>query len=913
MDDDIECKINNVLVFITCWGVGLMKRVDIVYEKLKKMAQKGAVSTIELAESLNLNRANVSSDLNKLWKAELVRKTDTRPVLYLPFENEQILTGEKKTYLDKFVKDNRSLSTAVEQAKAALLYPPKGMHSLILGKTGVGKTMFAGMMHMYAIEMKKIEEDAPFITFNCADYSNNPQLLTSQLFGVKKGAYTGADFDRIGLIEKANGGILFLDEVHRLPVEGQEMFFTFMDKGIFRRLGETEMERKANVLIISATTENPESSLLRTFTRRIPMIIRIPALSERSAEERFELIKNFFKRQSILLKKKISVSSNAVRSFLSYNCTNNIGQLESDIKLACAKVYADFICHRRDNMAVKNCDLPEHVREALLNAREHREKWASLIGINNNYIIFCPNTKKEDVEVEDGADNIYEMIENKVNDLIENGVSDEEIEKTMEKDIRSYFTRYLNGVDESGNKYNNIIDPDIVKLVDEVLKYSETKLNRIFSQKVYLGMALHVSNTVKRIKMGRRIINPHLNKVRIKYKEAFNVALACTNIIERKTELVLPIDEAGFLTMFFVLDEEESNMKNDTVGVIVIAHGDSVATSMVDVANKLLGVEYAVAINASLDLAPQSILSKVREHIKQSDRKKGYIFLVDMGSLLTFGEVIEKEIGIPVKTVDFVCTPFVIEAARKAMLGYTLDEIYDDIMKITHFDTNTEKSRFARKKQMLAIVTACLTGEGSAVAIKSLLDHHVRIDKELVEIIPLNIVGKVDIEKRIRKISEMKKVVCIVSPFNIRSKIPQFNLSDVLNLRAIDDIQYLVDIEVTYLKLGDNLKYHIKNVDSQELIFDIKKCIATIEKKLRINLDSGNLIGIILHISCMVDRLLSNELRVEYKEKDKYISDKKELFFLIRGSLKTIEKKYKMKIYADEVCYIMNFFDCEKQ
>ena len=62
-----------------------------------------------------------------------------------------------------------------------------------------------------------------------------------------------------GLIEKAHEGILFLDEVHRLPPEGQEMLFTFIDRGVYRRLGETENERKAQVLIITATTEEPNS------------------------------------------------------------------------------------------------------------------------------------------------------------------------------------------------------------------------------------------------------------------------------------------------------------------------------------------------------------------------------------------------------------------------------------------------------------------------------------------------------------------------------------------------------------------------------------------------------------------------------------------------------------------------------
>ncbi len=64
-------------------------------------------------------------------------------------------------------------------------------------------------------------------------------------------------------MKKAHEGILFLDEVHRLPPEGQEMLFTFIDRGVYRRLGETENERKAQVLIITATTEEPNSFLLK--------------------------------------------------------------------------------------------------------------------------------------------------------------------------------------------------------------------------------------------------------------------------------------------------------------------------------------------------------------------------------------------------------------------------------------------------------------------------------------------------------------------------------------------------------------------------------------------------------------------------------------------------------------------------
>ena len=87
------------------------------------------------------------------------------------------------------------------------------------------------MMYKYAIYARKLEAKAPFVLFNCADYYNNPQLLLSHIFGHVKGAFTGADVEKEGLVAKANGGILFLDEIHRLPPEGQEMIFYFIDTG----------------------------------------------------------------------------------------------------------------------------------------------------------------------------------------------------------------------------------------------------------------------------------------------------------------------------------------------------------------------------------------------------------------------------------------------------------------------------------------------------------------------------------------------------------------------------------------------------------------------------------------------------------------------------------------------------------
>ena len=176
-----------------------MKSKDLILKKLVELNYVDGIDAKTLSELLNMSRANVSHELNILFKEEVVSKSSGRPVLFFLVKTSK--SDTPLAQLDQLYGNNISLKDAVKQAKAAILYPPKGMNCLILGETGVGKSMFASLMYDYATSMNVKSKDAPFITFNCADYCNNPQLLTSQLFGVKKGAYTGCESDKAGLIE----------------------------------------------------------------------------------------------------------------------------------------------------------------------------------------------------------------------------------------------------------------------------------------------------------------------------------------------------------------------------------------------------------------------------------------------------------------------------------------------------------------------------------------------------------------------------------------------------------------------------------------------------------------------------------------------------------------------------------------
>lgn len=882
-----------------------MTKKDLVYQKLLQLEFSEGIDTKSLALLVDMSRANLSHELNELCKEGKLYKSSTRPVLFFLAE-DKITINESQ--MDLLAKNNISLKDSVEQAKAAILYPPKGMNCLILGGTGVGKSMFASLMHNYALEMKVKSENSPFIIFNCADYSNNPQLLTSQLFGVKKGAYTGAEADKVGLIEQANGGILFLDEIHRLPPEGQEALFVFLDSGTFRRIGDSE-SRTSDVLIISATTENPDSALLNTFTRRIPIVINIPSLKDRTLDERLFLIKSFFKYESIRLNKEIYVSLNSLRALLSYDCPNNIGQLKSDVQLLCAKAYSEFLTNLKHDVRVYSGILPAYIKEGLYKEKEHRVLWNKLMSEEIEYFRFNGSTDDTNPIFNNGDNTIYDFIENKLEKLKSLDISDMDIENILEKDIAKHFNKNNSEVSEEINKKNlsTIISEDILDCFDKIIEHVSKKLPITFDNNLYIAFALHINTLVNRINSDKIIINTNLNKIKELYPLEFSVALEVKELIENHINKSIPIDEAGYLSLFLIPDNTFNDISHDKVQVILIAHGESTATSMADVSNRLLGENYVIPINASIDVAPSKVLESLKLHIKENPTSAGYLLLVDMGSLTTFADVIRKEFNVEIKVISLVSTLHVLEAARKALLGSSLDEIYNDVLMVNSYvEIHRNLNDKSENENKILIVTACLTGEGAAIAIKNFLVSNLRLNNDFFEITCLNCLDKKYFKQKIINLQKQNEILFIVSSFPVDSQIKQYTMYDVFNMNVLKELQAAIDSKTAMLNIPKIIKENICDVDGVGLFNDVTSFLNTVENKLSIKLSDENTVGLILHLSFVVGRLRTEDNPAIYPEKDKYISENINLYNMIKENLIFINKKYKIDIVDDEICYLIN-------
>lgn len=515
----------------------MVKRIDLIYETIKKLDKGNGVTTQDICNELNIERSNISKNLNKLVKEEKLYKNSSRPVKYY-LKNPNNIDFNLKSSLDKLSYLYPSLTDACKLAKTAILYPPNGMNSLIIGETGSGKSMLAKLMHEYAVSF--FNKDMPFIHFNCSDYANNVQLLSSHLFGVKKGTFTGATEDRAGLIEKANGGILFLDEIHNLPSEGQEMLFLFMDTGYFRRFGEVSKKIKSDVRIICATNEDINETLLSTFLRRISIKIKIPSLNERSLEEKLTLIETFIKEESINLNKPIYISYNAMLCFLSYNCTFNVGQLRNDVKLAVANSYTEYFINNKKHIKINSPDLPKEMRENLTRPLIEEKIILDKLPTKDRYFIYDKDSKVNSHSFQNQKQAMFKAYKTLINQV--------EIHSSTKhasyEDFNDILNEYLKVISHHSDNYKfNFAYATFDETNNKLIEFDKN-MEKFFKISVFENLFnIHIDLIYDRMSL-ISLDNLNLqNRLKGLFPEEYKLALEYTNIIEDSLNLYISPSE----------------------------------------------------------------------------------------------------------------------------------------------------------------------------------------------------------------------------------------------------------------------------------------------------------------------------------------------------------------------------------
>ena len=689
---------------------------------------------------------------------------------------------------------NGGMQVQINQAKAAILYPPFGLNTLITGPSGVGKSYLAESMYSFAKEQGVIGESGKFVVFNCADYADNPQLLLAQLFGYRKGAFSGASVDKAGLVEKANQGILFLDEIHRLPSEGQEILFSILDKGEFRRLGETQ-SIKVNVRIIAATTENVESSLLLTFRRRIPMIIDIPSLSERPLAERYELVRQFFMMEAAQTKKTIRVDEKVLRYLLLYKCPGNIGQLLSDIRVACANAFLYSVSKNRGEVSVRIRNLAKY-EEFSVTMKKQEEQIRAYVAQPLVIDQYVQLGKLGQDQTKWKLETIYDTIEDDVSELRNIGIDDAKINEILQRKIKDKIKAYVlpeENMDKTIEELCSVVDTNIVTTVREAVDVARKYIPKL-QMRVYYFLSIHLSTFYDRMSRGiYRKFSLDIKNISARYQKEYEVACIISRDISAKLSMEFPQEEIGMIAMYLYTFSHEDSSEESRVKVLVMSHG-RVASAMVQVANRLLNMNYAIGIDMDFNETPDAMLEKIVNVVEEVDTGKGCLLLVDIGSLTSIDERVTARTGIPCICVDRVDTAMVLEAVRRAALTSVELEELAAALQVDKYG----KQDITEPTKPTAILFVCITGEGTARRLEEYISQFKSGDLlRGVKTFNVSALDSKRLKAEVAKFRQMYHIVASVGSMKpLGTEAPFISAQEIFSGEGIKRLQQILEIEM---------------------------------------------------------------------------------------------------------------------
>ncbi|MGD8269396.1 MAG: sigma-54 dependent transcriptional regulator [Desulfobacterales bacterium] len=288
----------------------------------------------------------VTLTLKKAEERERLKKENN-------FLRERIRNIQADNRFDRMVGQSKAMQAVFELAKKVARH---NTTVLITGESGTGKELIARGIHFYSERA-----NGRLIPVNCGGIPEN--LLESEMFGYKKGAFTGADRDKAGLFEAAEGGTLFLDEIGELPLSLQVKLLRVLQESEVRPVGDPKTHT-VDVRVITATAKNLEAEMRRgtfredLFYRLNVMQIHLPPLRERT-EEIPPLCQLFIERFNGELKKNIaSISPGAMSHLMKHPWPGNVRELENVIQRAVVLADQDAL-------------LPEHLPGSVVTGLEN--------------------------------------------------------------------------------------------------------------------------------------------------------------------------------------------------------------------------------------------------------------------------------------------------------------------------------------------------------------------------------------------------------------------------------------------------------------------------------------------------------------------------------------------------------------
>lgn len=909
--------------------IKIMKTLSVETDKITKLGENDCLTTEYFSEQIGIQRNTTSQYLNELVKDNLAIKVKSRPAYFfsrlvfsqkffepqqaiyenfaeLEHEAQQLKVKAAPDPFQRFIGAETSLKTAIDQIKSSVHYPGTGLPFMMYGETGVGKSLLAKMTHEYCTEKGILAEGAPFLALNCAQYVHNKELLSSILFGYSKGAFTGAESEHVGLLEAADGGILFLDECHRLAPESQEKLFTFIDSGEFQRLGENNHGRKSSVRLIFATTENIQENFLRTFLRRIPITIQIPNLSHRTKQEVAEFVYTFLIEESQKLNKPLTVTPWMLNRLLSLTYTDNVGELKNTITLLCANAFSK---EGGQEQLLINADVLENTlltKFLAVNEIDPVENQDILITQTSEVASFIHYAGNELVLIK----GIFKVFEELFQALEMEKISETYLLQQLAREANTVIEQLVNHeLDEQSQRSLNYLTSTIKELVNyvESTHFVRIKGNSVVAIANYLYRRSHfLMDLPFSTEANREAMYQFVSKKLLVETKLVNAFL---ELVETKLDVTLMLEEKVLLA--FYLKSLNLEIQQPKMRGIILAHGFSTASSIADVVNRFLDDSIFEAFDMPFNVPLEKVKESLEKYLATQDCQEGLVILVDMGSLMVLSKALVDYSKGPILMINNVTTQqalFVGELLKKEVDIELIGE------KITNGLQMTYEIAYPQLAKQPLIITVCHTGLGAAQQLKEFIQSSLPAETTYkIEAVDFNYLKKYGKENSLFKQYNVQGIVGTADP--AVPEVKYVALEDLISGQGEREIDALFT-EITDEKVRKEINNAlVRNLSIERLvsaitILDVKKVIAYIdeviaelERRFVLTLPNSKKAILYVHIAGLVERSIRNFQELAYPEKS-YQPERFNRITIISQALQPIELAYNITISQNELNYL---------
>ena len=710
-----------------------MKRIDTIEEYIRintrsliqnNNLEQNQMNALVISQDLKLDRANISKDLNTLWRNGKILKVEGRPVVFydisvllnvygishLPqtiYKGESILDylSQQKAAviktdidsIDTMIGAKDSLADQVQLAKAAVAYPPYGLPILITGNVGVGKWRFASDLMCFAKNHSYKTQEANFQRIDCQIYAQNDESFQQCIFGASKGATisTQERFKK-GMLEECADGFIYLDNIDKLSNSSIDLIVDLLERKNYARIGETQ-QRPLSCMII-ASTSDPACNKIKFLLKYFPVHITIPSLDSRNLNEKIEIILEYFSEEAKNIHRPIRFHKDILACFALADYKENQIDLKNEIQQTCSRAYLDASTTGLGVLPIGY----QHLSISLLSNKPSDELTHRVSRVLNllegEYIL------------------IDESGYSKANDYLKNSSSRFDISR-----MNQFVNEFNTDIEELDNENNYIVENitclancgnaqllalqnSIDKNVYRIFRDNIASKNTIsvFQQNPQLlyGILLHVSNLIKRTvnQKDNTHTSPESSNAQPQINEEYQDAERIVKELNSFYHINISQKEIQFIAMYLSITNNWSSTLYPSI--LLVGHGEQLTSDLLEyIKDEIPESLHISAVNFKNGMQINDLLEYVTIKARAIDNGAGILVISDYEPLLSISDYLRTKEGLKARTIHPLSIPLVMNSIDQIIQHKTIDQIaqYFQNSLVSSNSLTTQQDSFIKK------------------------------------------------------------------------------------------------------------------------------------------------------------------------------------------------------------------------